>query len=454
MAAVTAIVGGGISGLVLAYALKKRGEEAMLFESTDRVGGTIRTLDRDGFWTETGPNAFLDREPAMGNLLSALGLLSKVRLASPASKERFLLVGGELLALPSSPLSFFTSRLLPLGGRLRVLGEVFSRRSDAADESLAEFGRRHFGKAATSVLLDAIQLGIFAGDLNHLSAVSAFPQLKRMEREHRSLTLAMIRTAKKRPKDATPGTGIGGQMVSLEGGLQQLISALEGALEGSIQRSAPVESIQRDGRQWVLKFRGGTPESFAAERLILAVPSFVAAEMLRPLDPRLAEELSAISYAPVAVVHLGYDEKDLAVRPEGLGFLVPSREARPSLGVLFISSTFPWRAPPGRVLLTCLMGGARKPGIVKFDDERLEQLARAELRVALSIEAAPCFREILRWPRGIPQYNVGHQARLARIDASVRRLPGLYLTGNAYRGVGINDCVRNAFELAEALRTP
>src|SRR5258707_4459519 len=247
LAAVTAIVGGGISGLALAYALKQRGEEAILFESTDRVGGTIRTFERDGFWTETGPNAFLDREPAMGNLLSSLDLLSKVQLASPASKERFLLLGGKLLALPSSPLSFLTSRLLPLAGRLRVLGEIFSRRSSAADESFAEFGRRHFGKTATSVLLDAIQLGIFAGDLNHLSAVSAFPQLKGMEREHRSLTLAMIRTAKKSPKDATPGMGIGGQMASFEGGLQRLISALERALEGSIQRSAPVESIHRDG---------------------------------------------------------------------------------------------------------------------------------------------------------------------------------------------------------------
>jgi oxygen-dependent protoporphyrinogen oxidase len=335
------------------------------------------------------------------------------------------------------------------------LGDVFSGRSNAPDESLAEFGRRHFGPAATSVLLDAIQVGIFAGDLNQLSAVSAFPQLKQMEREHRSLIVAMIRTAKKRPKDATPGAGISGRMVSLEGGLQRLISALERALEPSIRRSTSVERIALDGQKWILKFRGGgASESFTAERLVLAVPSFVAAELLRPLDPRLAEELAAISYASVAVVHLGYDEKDLAVRPEGLGFLVPSQEARPSLGVLFISSTFPWRAPPGRVLLTCLMGGARNPGIIKLDDEQLEQLARAELKVAMGIGAAPCFRQILGWPRGIPQYNVGHQARLARIDEMVRRLPGLYLTGNAYRGVGINDCVRNAFELAEALRTP
>jgi oxygen-dependent protoporphyrinogen oxidase len=243
-------------------------------------------------------------------------------------------------------------------------------------------------------------------------------------------------------------------MASFEGGLQQLISSLERALGTSIHRSVKVESIRRDGRQWVLELGGSVRESFAAERLVLAVPSFVAAELLRASDPQLAEELAAISYASVGVVHLGYDEKDLAATPEGLGFLVPSQEARPSLGVLFISSTFPWRAPQGRVLLTCMMGGAKKPGITKLDDERMEQLARSELKRALGIVAAPCFREIVRWPRGIPQYNVGHQARLARTDESLRRLPGLYLTGNAYRGVGINDCVRNAFELAEALRTP
>jgi len=188
--------------------------------------------------------------------------------------------------------------------------------------------------------------------------------------------------------------------------------------------------------------------------MVLAVPAFIAAELLRPLSSALAEELAAISYASVGVVHLGYDEKDLAERPEGLGFLVPSREERPTLGVLFISSSFPWRAPPGRVLLTCLMGGARNPEIAKLDDERLDQLARSELKRTLGIDADPCFRDIVKWPRGIPQYNVGHEARLRRVDESLRNLPGLFLTGNAYRGVGINDCVRNAFKLAEALRTP
>jgi len=451
MAARTAIVGGGISGLALAYALKQQGEEVALFEASSRVGGTIGTHERDGFWTETGPNTFLDREPAMGKLLSSLGLLSKVRGASPAAKKRFLFLGEKLH--PLSPAALFDSELLSAAGKLRILGEIFSRRSKSEDESLAEFGARHFGKAATSVLLDAIQVGIFAGDITQLSAASAFPQLKQMEREHGSLLIAMMRRPRKKPHgDPTPGMGTSGAMTSFEGGLQRLILALERALEPVIHRSAPVESIVRVVGQWALRFRGKAPESFG--KLVLAVPSFVASELLRPLSSPLADELAAISYASVGVVHLGYDEKELAAQPEGLGFLVPSQEGRPTLGVLFISSTFPWRAPPGRVLLTCLMGGARNPQIAKLDDERLEQLARSELKYTLGIDTAPCFRDIVKWPRGIPQYNVGHEARLRRIDESLRNLPGLFLTGNAYRGVGINDCVRNAFRMAEALRTP
>ena len=451
MAGRTAIVGGGISGLALAYALRQQRQEVVLFEASSRVGGTIGSHERDGFWTETGPNTFLDREPAMGKLLSSLRLLPKVRVASPAAKKRFLFVGEKLH--PLSPAALFDSELLSAAGWLRMLGDIFSRRSKSVDESLAEFGERHFGKAATAVLLDAFQVGIFAGDITQLSATSAFPQLKQMERKHGSLIVAMMRRPKKKKdEDRTPGMGASGAMASFEGGLGQLIVSLERSLESVIHRSAPVDSIARADGRWNLGFRSKTPESF--ERVVLAVPAFIAAELLRPLSSALAEELAAISYASVGVVHLGYDEKDLAERPEGLGFLVPSREERPTLGVLFISSSFPWRAPPGRVLLTCLMGGARNPEIAKLDDERLDQLARSELKRTLGIDADPCFRDIVKWPRGIPQYNVGHEARLRRVDESLRNLPGLFLTGNAYRGVGINDCVRNAFKLAEALRTP
>ncbi len=189
------------------------------------------------------------------------------------------------------------------------------------------------------------------------------------------------------------------------------------------------------------------------DRLVLALPAWGAADLLRPVDAALADELAQIRYASVAAVHLGYRDEGLPPH-EGFGFLVPAREQRRILGALYISSIFPWRAPGGHALFTVMVGGARHPEHVALGDAALEQLVREELAATLGIHAAPIYRRLVRWERGIPQYEVGHLARVARIDAHLARHPGLHLTGNAYRGVGMNDCVRNAEALADALTKP
>ncbi|NBD07704.1 MULTISPECIES: protoporphyrinogen oxidase [Corallococcus] len=452
-----AVIGGGITGLVLAHRLRARGTDAVLLESASRVGGNVQSHAREGYLLESGPNSFLDREPAMRELTAALGLEARVRPADPAAKNRYVFTRGALRAVPASPPAFLKSDILPLASRLRVLGELFSGRNPTgSDESLAALGRRHLGREATSVLLDAVQTGTYAGDPEQLSAEATFPQLVKFEREHRSLILGAIRAqraARKAAASTAATPALTGQMRTFDGGLGVLVDALAKSLGGAVRTDATVEGLTREAEGWKVRVRErGQPVELSASQVVLAVPAHVAAALLRPLDAELARQADAIPYAPIAVVHLGF-APGATPKPDGFGFLVPAVERKAVLGTIHASTTFPFRAEGGRVLLTCLMGGTRQPDVVARDEDALVALAREELGTMAGITATPELTEVVRWPRGIPQYTVGHLERLAAMDARLERWPGLHLTGNAYRGVGINDCVREATRLGDTLGT-
>ncbi|MFP2907475.1 protoporphyrinogen oxidase [Pyxidicoccus sp. 3LFB2] len=460
-----AVVGGGISGLVVAHRLRSHGRDCVLLESSSRLGGAVGTRVRGGYLVEQGPNSFLDREPATRELAAALGLEGRIRVADPAAKRRYVYTRGRLRSVPASPPAFLGSDILPLGARLRVIGELFTGRApQGVDESLADFGRRHLGRTATEVLLDAVQTGIYAGNVERLSVGATFPPLVKLEREHRSLILGAIQAqkAQKTAQKALPaGAGVtggvaappklSGALSTFEGGLQTLIDALTAALGDVVHVGATVEGLARVDGGWRLTVHEhGRSAELTAEHVVLAVPSHVAERLLRPLDAPLATQLADIEYAPIAVVHLGFDAGTTPA-PDGFGFLVPSGEKRQLLGAIHASTTFPFRVEGGRVLYTCMVGGARQPELVKREEPELVALAREELKALAGVTAAPAFTEVIRWPLGIPQYNVGHLARVSALDAALQRWPGLHLTGNAYKGVGLNDCIRNGAQLADAL---
>lgn len=448
------IVGGGISGLALAHGLRSRGAGVTLLEAAPHLGGNIQTRRRDGFITEAGPNSFVDREPTLRQLAASLGIEEHIRAADPAAKRRYVYSRGKLRQVPSSPPAFLKSDVVPLGAKLRMMGELFTRRAPDKDESLAEFGRRHVGRTATAVLVDAMQTGIYAGDVEALSVGAVFPKVVELEKQHRSLVLGMARSQAAARKALPPGEGAPrptGQVCSFDGGLQVLVDALAKSLGPAARTGARVVELRREGDGWRLAVEErGQRSELTADQVVLAVPAYVAAELLRPLDEKLAGRVEGIAYAPVAVVHLGFEPGALPP-PDGFGFLIPTVERRRVLGVIHTSSTFPWRAEGGRVLLTCMVGGAKRPDLVELDEAALVTLAREELRELTGITAEPSFTEVIPWKRGIPQYNVGHLARLAAIDEGVARLPGLHLLGNAYKGVGITDCIRNANALVDTL---
>jgi protoporphyrinogen/coproporphyrinogen III oxidase len=447
------IVGGGISGLVLAQGLRARGTEVTLLEAGAEPGGNIQTHRREGFVTEAGPNSFLDREPSLRALAARLGIEDRIRTADPSARRRYLYSGGKLRALPQSPPALLKSDLLPWRAKLRMLGEPLTRRGPTSDESLADFGRRHVGNAATEVLVDAMQTGIYAGDMEALSVAAVFPKVAQLEKKHRSLLLGMVRERKAERAAPTPaGTpATTGAVASFDGGLGVLVKALAGALGPALRLESRAVGLRREAAGWrvAVEERGQRTE-LEADRVVLAVPAFTAAELVRPLDATLATQLDGIVYAPIAVVHLGF-APGAVPPPDGFGFLVPAVEKRRVLGVIHVSSTFPWRTEGGRVLYTCLIGGARRPDLVELDEAALVTLAREELRLMAGVTAEPVHTEAVRWKRGIPQYNLGHLGRLAAIDEGVARLPGLFLTGNAYRGVGLTDCVREATGLVDTL---
>jgi protoporphyrinogen/coproporphyrinogen III oxidase len=439
-----AIVGAGISGLSLAHELSCRGQQVAVYEADAQVGGKIRSSTQDGYLTEAGPNGFLANEPATLKLVDELGLGPKLKSAEPASKRRFVFSRGKAHEILFGP-KFFTSPVMPLPGRLRLMGELFtSRRKEQGEESLYDFMHRHLGRHATEILIDAVQSGIYAGDPIRLSVGAVFPSLVEIEKDHRSLLLGMM----KRRRQGQRKSPTAGDLTSFEGGLQTLTDTLAERLGEVVHRGASVSGLEREGGRWKLWANGSAT---LAEQVVLCTPAYDGAALLRPLDPALAEDLDGIEYAKVTVVHLGFEDPAVAQRAAGFGMLAPEREGRKILGALYISSFFPWRTTDGRTLLTVMVGGARHPERARLPDAELLAAVREELAQMVGVTQAPSFTQIIRWERAIPQYNVGHLARLERLEQRMAALEGVHLAGNAYRGIGVNDCVRNSVALASRL---
>jgi oxygen-dependent protoporphyrinogen oxidase len=441
------VIGGGLSGMAVAFHLRQRGIPVVLLERAPRLGGNIQTHIRDGFVLENGPNSFFDREPSMRELARALGVEALIQPATDAARRRYIYTRGRLRALPRTPPSFLGSDVLPLTSRLRVLGDLFTRRAVRdEDESLARFGRRRFGQTATSVVLDAFQSELFAGDLEALSARAALPRLAELERTHRSVLLGLVRGRPAREK-----VPLSGALCSFRGGLQRMVDALARRLGTLAHTRAHVERLLPVPGGWrvVVREQGERTEREASQ-VVVCTPANTAAGLLREVDTELGAQLEGITYAPVAVVHVGFAPESVP-RPDGAGFLVPASEKRRLLGALHASTLFPWRAEGERVLYTCMVGGTRQPELAALPPEELVSLVREELADIAGVRAEPIVTDVVRWPCALPQYTVGHKERLAAIDRAVSRWPGLHLTGNAYRGISMVDCVRDAATLAERL---
>lgn len=439
------VIGGGLSGLALAWHLREAGTEVTLFEAGPRLGGNIQTRAREHFLLESGPNAFLDREPTVRQLAARLGIAERIRPADPAAQQRFLFTQGRLRELPTSPAALLGSDILPFPARLRVLFEFFSSRQDEHG-SQDPFSHLLSGDTTSALLLEMLRAGQPAG--GGLSPGAGGPRREALEHSDRRLLLGM---AGQQPVTEAGAERLTGTVCSFEGGLSTFIDALARSLEPVAHTNAKVEAVACSEGTWrVLVRDNGRLWEKSARQVVLALPAYAAAQLLRPLELELGRELEGITYLPLTVVHLGY-APGTTPSPQGACVVVPAEENRVLLGTLHVSNVFPWRAEGGRVLYTCMLDGTRKPELTTLPEEALVQLATEELKALLGVSAPPVLTEVVRWPRALPQYTVGHQERMARLDAAVARWPGLTLTGNAYHGVSMPDCIRNAARLAEQL---
>ena len=455
------VVGGGITGLAAAHrALELARERRIAFELTlvearERLGGTIATERAGGFLIEAGPDSFLSEKPWALALCRRLGL--EDRLARTDDRYRKVFVwhagrlhplpdGWELLA-PTRLAPFLSSRLFSWPGTLRMAFDLVLPRGIADDESLGAFVRRRLGREALERVAQPLVAGIYTADPDDLSLTATMPRFAELEKQERSIILG-LRRARRRARE----TGVSGArwslFVTLKEGMEDLVAALATRLQpGTVLLKQRVAGVERRGDRWRVATAEGA--DLDADRVIVATESHAAARMLRYVDPTLATLLAEIPYASSATVTLGYRRADVPHPLDGFGFVVPRTEKRALLACTFSSVKYAGRAPEGDVLLRAFVGGALNEAVLELDDAPLVMRARAELREALGITAAPALARVFRWPKAMPQYHVGHLARVETIERRAGALPGLDLAGGAYRGVGIADCVRSGEAAAE-----
>ncbi|RDE24079.1 protoporphyrinogen oxidase [Motiliproteus coralliicola] len=438
------ILGAGISGLTTAWFLKQQGHQVTLLEARDQAGGNLRTLHRDGFLIERGPNSTLNNRPALDLLFQSLGI-NPIE-ANKTSKKRFVLRDGQIHPLPMGPGAFISTPLFKAAGKWRLLLEPFIGRADH-EESVAEFVQRRLGREFLDYAINPFVSGVYAGDPDRLSVRAATAKVYALEEQYRSMFIGMI--AKTLAGKHSGGAGPSGSMISFDRGMQQLADCLADAFGESLHTGVSVDRIERldDGR-WQA---GAGERSWQGDELIMTLPAAVCEQLLTPLTGGLDDQLATIEYPHVASVSLGFNKDQIDHPLDGFGFLIPRCTGVETLGVLFPSSIFPNRAPDNSHLLTCFIGGSLNPEIDSVDDERVVQRVLDDIRPLLGVCGEPSLVEVSRWPAAIPQYQMGHLQRLEAVEAKLSGYSGLHLRANWRDGISVADCVQNGYELAQKL---
>lgn len=446
------VVGGGISGLVTAHRLKRMNLQVQVLDTGNRAGGVIGSVAQAGCLYERGPNSAMDTTPLIGEMVQALGLQPRWRLASEVANTRYVVRGGSLLPLPTSPAAFFSTPLFSTAAKLALLREPFVARGAAGvEESIAAFVRRRLGREFLDYAIDPFVAGIYAGDPEQISVPAAFPKLHALEQRWGSLIRGQIFGAAERRKQKEQAKNTA-KSFAFDGGMQVLTDALAADV-GAVALRTRVLGLTRDvqGLFTLYGQREGEPCSWRCRALVLATPADAAAVLLREHAPDAAAALDEMAYAPVATVATVYRRDDVAHALDGFGCLVPRKEGRRVLGVLFSSSMFEGRAAAGSVLLTSFVGGLRQPQLAGLSEAEIGTLVIAEHRALLGTRQAPLFQQVTRWPRAIPQYTLGHLGRVARAEAAQQALPGLFFCANWKGGVAVGDCIKNGHLSADAV---
>jgi oxygen-dependent protoporphyrinogen oxidase len=452
-----AIIGGGISGLSAAFALEKHRRtgvaiEYSLFESSPRLGGVLLTESIDGCLVEAGPDSFLTEKPWAADLCREVGLADQLIGSNDRDRKTYILVNGRLVPMPDGLMFMVPTKILPAiwsplfstRTKFRMMREWFHpKRKSAADETVASFVERHYGREVVDRLADPLLSGVYGGQADKLSLRAVLPRFADMEASHGSLGRALISTLQKTPKPAAPKP----LFTSLKNGMQQMADAILSHLPpAALHRNTPVQAVQQQRNGWLVS-AGLASDLFDA--VIISTSAQAAARLALPAQ--LASVLAAIEYTSSVTVTLAYNQQVRQGLPPGFGFLLPRSEGKRLLAATFVHNKFPHRAPADRALIRCFLGGARDPAILDQPDDEILRIVRQELREILNLTADPLFTRIYKWGDAMAQYNVGHIERISAIEQACGELPSLALAGNAYHGIGVPDCVRSGTEAANRI---
>lgn len=449
------IIGGGITGLSAAYELVKGGARPTLIEAEPRLGGVIQTEVIGGCVLEGGPDSFLSAKPAATELIRELGLGDELIASNDHARVTYLVKNGRLLAMPDGLMMMVPTKVLPValspllswGTKLRMGLEYF-RRPDAAgpgDRTVADFIREHYGQETVDYLAEPLLSGVYGGSAARLSVNSVLPRFVELERKYGSLTRGVLAARAARRGHATKEEPL---FQTLRGGLAQLIAELERRIRPAAEVThGRVEALEPQSSHYRVRVNGEWMETRA---VIGACPAWAMAELLKPVHAALADLLAGIDYSSSLTLALVYRTADCGPLPPGFGFLVPARERRTLTACTFVGAKFPNRVPESHIVLRCFLGGAGQESVLDRPDAELIETVQEELGGLLGWRATPAFTRISRWWRSMAQYEVGHTARMERIEAILNSLEGLYLAGNAYSGIGIPDCVRTGRAAARA----
>ncbi|MFQ5774495.1 MAG: protoporphyrinogen oxidase [Kiloniellaceae bacterium] len=436
-----AVIGAGVSGLTTAYELSRRGHRVAVLERQVRAGGNAVSERIGGFLMEHGPSSVNAAAPVAAALSRSLGLDGLRCDLGSGVRYRYLTGEAGLRRISTHPLGFLFSDHLSLQARIRLLAEPFvpPNRGDE-EETVARFWGRRFGPEFVDRVIDPLVGGLFAGRAAELSMPAVFPALLDFERRYGSITRAVL--GRGRPGARMPGR----RLYSWRQGIGTLPAALVRHLGPALKTGIAVRRLGPcpDG----FRVEAGPAGSLAAKAIVIATQPHVAATLLEGMDGAAADAAAEIEAPPLAVVFLGYRREEVAHPLDGLGYLTPASEGRALTGALFCSTMFPGRAPEGCVAVAGYIGGAPAPERARRGPADLIAAAQVEFRDLLGARGDPVIARVRQWPRGLPQYALGHSRRVAALRGTEDRRPGLFVTGNYFQGPSVAACVAQASEAA------
>jgi oxygen-dependent protoporphyrinogen oxidase len=455
------IIGGGIAGLSAAYNANKNAPEAKvtLLEAGSHWGGKITThrvpFDDGDFIIEGGPDTFLATKPWGVALCKELDLENRLHGTNQKQKNTYVLHRNKLqplpdglaMMIPTNIPSIIKSQLVSWPGKIRMgIDFLLPGQNGHHDESLGHFVSRRLGREAYENLIEPLMSGIYAGDGDKLSLQSTFPYLHDLEVKYGSLARGALKMRQSMAARGGKTQGSRSAFLTPTTGLAEIVEALIDQLQSAdLRLDAPVSQISHTDSHYQVELETG--ETLEADSVVLATPAPVSGKLIAPIDPELAAVLRSISYASTATVTMAFKQKDVPRPLDGYGYVIPRREGRRALACTWTSTKFPHRAPEGYALLRVFIGRAGQEMDIPWNDTGLLQLAREELELTLGITTEPLVNRVFIWEDAMPQYNLGHPEKLAKIDAALEKYPGLALAGNGYRGIGIPDCIHSG-ELA------